>query len=275
MITKKRFSEIDTEVQNSVNETFDFIKGNSREDRYILLLASGEYDDISYPIGSGYNPHSIENRGDHYNDESRFKFFIQFLKAFYSFPKGVGNVPDDEFRITLELMIYTHIWESKNLLKQLYRLSQLVLDKSYPWKVVVPEMGKQNFIRIEIRDKFRTKGLTISEIITKGFHTSLRNAFAHSEYSLNGYTKNIVLRTYKGDSTWDIPSISYDAWSERFVYSALLSFYLIKLKQDRRNDIIKEFKKDEFVISHPIDEKTTKYRKIYCNHEYDVFRFLK
>jgi hypothetical protein len=172
-------------------------------------------------------------------------------------------------------MIYSHIWESKNLLKQLYRLSQLVLDKSYPWKVVVPEMGKQNFIRIEIRDKFRTKGLTISEIITKGFHTSLRNAFAHSEYSLNGYTKNIVLRTYKGDSTWDIPSISYDAWSERFVYSALLSFYLIKLKQDRRNDIIKEFKKDEFVISHPIDEKTTKYRKIYYNHEYDVFRFLK
>lgn len=273
MITRTRFSEIDTEVKNSVNEAFDFIKANSRDDRYILLLASGEYDDISYPPGSGFNPHSIDNRSDHYNDESRFKFFIQFLKSFYSFPKEVEKVEDDEFRITLELMVYSHIWESKNLLKQLYRLSQLVLDNNYPWKVVVPEMSKHEFIRFEIRDNFKTKTLTIAEIITKGFHTSLRNAFAHSEYSLNSHANNIFLHTYKGNSKWDIPSITYDDWSERFVYSALLSYYLIKFKQDRRLSIINDYKKDEFIISHPIDEKTTKYRKIYYNSDQDIFRF--
>ena len=273
MITKKRFSEIDIEVKDSVLKTYEYIKNHCREDKYVLLLANGEFDDIFYPKGSGFNPYSMDHRLDGCNDESRFKFYIQFLKSFYSFPKGIKSIPDDEFRMTLELMVYSHIWESKNLLKQLYRLAELVLDKQYPWLVTVPEKSKHEFIRFKIRDQFKTKKLAISVIITKGFHTSLRNAFAHSEYSLNNDSKNIILHTYKGNDIWDIPSVSYDNWSERFVYSALLSYYMTKYKQDRRDNLFNDFRKLEFIIPYPINKYSTKYRKIYYNPEQDIFRF--
>jgi hypothetical protein len=273
MITREVFSKMDAEIKNSVIEAFEYIKNNCREDNYILFLANGEFDDKSFPKGSGNNPHSMDNRIDGYKDESRINFFIQFMKTFYSFPTGIDYVDDDDFRITLELMIYSHIWESKNLLKQLYRISSLVLDKPFPWVVNVPEMSKHIFIRNDIRDSLRSNKLSLSEIITKVFHTSLRNAFAHSEYSLNKTSKKITLHTYKGDGSWDIPSITYDDWSKRFTYTTMLSFYLMKYKQEYRENVVKDFNKSEFLISHPLDLGRTKYRRIYYDIEHDLFRF--
>ncbi|WP_339880563.1 hypothetical protein [uncultured Algoriphagus sp.] len=273
MISKVRFSEINEEVEKAVIDVFEYIKNNCREDKYILLLANGEFDDDLYSSTSRFNPNTIDYRLDGYKDESRLKFFIQFINSFYSFSSGVTSVNDDEYRITLELMVYSHVWESKNLLKQLFRLSELVQDRPYPWAVFVPEMSKHEFIRFKIRDGFKTKKLLVSEVITKGFHTSLRNAFAHSEYSLNNDANKIILHTYKGNDKWDIPSVSYDGWSEKFVYSALLSYYLILYKQKRRESLKKDFGKLEFIISHPINKKLTKYRTIYYNPDQDIFRF--
>ena len=37
-------------------------------------------------------------------------------------------------------MIYTHIWESKPFLKQLYRFSLLCQGKAYPREIDIPDM---------------------------------------------------------------------------------------------------------------------------------------
>lgn len=71
------------------------------------------------------------------------------------------------------------------LLKKLYRFAHLANSESYHWKVVVPDMSKHDFIRNEIRQVFDDKGNPIAATIRNGFHTSLRNAFAHSEYSFD------------------------------------------------------------------------------------------
>lgn len=274
MISKEDFNKINKEVKDGVCQVFEFIKKQSRFDQYIIFLASGDFDDVSCPIGSGFNPNTIDNKTDHYKDETRIKFFSQFLNSFYSFPEGVTEVPDDEMRISLELMVYTHIWESKSLLKQLFRMSQLSLGNLYPWKAIVPEMSKHEFIRKNIRGSFESLGLDIAEIIKKGFHTSLRNAFAHSEFSLNDSSKRIILHTYKGDSRWDIPDITYDDWTKRFVYSSLLSFYVIQIKNEIRTRIPSDFKELEFSISHPVGSTSIKYRRIKYYKDHDIFRFV-
>ncbi len=172
-------------------------------------------------------------------------------------------------------MIYTHIWESKPFLKQLYRMARLADKKSYDWSVNVPEMEKHKFIRFQIRDVIASKGLHVANIISAGFHTSLRNAFAHSEYEFNNTYRYIHLDTFKGDTTWDIENIAFDDWTKRFAYSALLSYHFLNIRHKKRTELIKDFGKDEFLIIHPINERSFRCIKIYYDEEHDNFSFYR
>ena len=274
MITRIDFAQIDQEVVESLEETFDFIKNHCADYNYILFLADGEYKDEYKNSHVNLNPFTIDNREDRYKDQSRLNFFIEFMKTFYSFPISNTQTDDDEFRLTMELMVYTHIWESKPFLKQLFRLASLVAGQSYQWEVVVPELRKHNYIREEIRNSFKSKGLKLATVISKGFHTSLRNAFAHSEYQFNDYDKSINLDTYKGGA-WDISKISYNDWTKRFAYSALLSYHFLNIKAFKRKSLPKEFGKNEYLIIHPITRNRFRTAKIYYEEELDRFSFQK
>jgi len=270
MITRDEFSLIYDEVNKAINDVFDYIFENSLDHNYVLFLADGEYKE-QY-LRSRLNPFVIDSREDKYKDESRLNFFIQFMKTFYSFPTGTTQTDDNEQRLHMELMIYSHTWESKPFLKQLYRLASLVDGNSYLWDVTVPEMSKHSFIRSGIRNTFRNKGLHIAQVITNAFHTSLRNAFAHSEYVFDNTNRQIHLDTYKGE-TWDLENISYDDWTKRFVYSALISYLLINEKHERRISLITDFGRDTFSILHPVTERKFILRYIYYEPKYDQFSF--
>ena len=272
MIKKKDFSIIDNEVKLALHEAFEFIKLNCVDHDYILFLADGEFKEKMVGSQLRLNPYSIDNREDYLKDETRQNFFIQFMRSFYSFPKKRPRVDDDEYRLTMELMIYTHIWESKGFLKQLHRIASLSNSESYKWKVEVPEMSKHEFIRASIRDILRQNNLGLAGVISKGFHTSLRNAFAHSEYHFNNHTKQIRLDTYKGAS-WDIKEISFDDWTKRFAYTALLSYHFYNERALRRQSLIKDFKKDNYLIVHPITERRFKLSTIYYDLHLDRFSF--
>ena len=94
------------------------------------------------------------------------KFLIKFLNDYYSFSEDQIMVADDHMRIITEMMIYTHIWESKPNLKKLYRLSGLVNQEKYVWDSsnIVPDYSKRDFIK-GIREKFDKKGNQIGEFI--------------------------------------------------------------------------------------------------------------
>ena len=274
MITITRYTEIAEEVLESLNETFDYIRYKCQDHNYVLFLAEADYKN-EYRTNYQHHrlsPYIIDNRVDRYKDASRLNFFIDYLRAFYSWPLPIIKTEDTDFQITLEMMMYTHIWESKPFLRQLYRLAYLVTGKSYPWDVVVPEMSKHTFIRNDTRNVLASKNLKLASVISKGFHTSLRNAFAHSEYRFDDYHKCIHLDTYKGEP-WDIDRISYNDWTERFAYSALLSYYLLDVMFQRRKSLVSDFGRNQFIRSHPITTRKFRALDIYYDEVQDNFSF--
>ena len=256
MITKERFAEIRTEVESSINEAFDLLKDTS-ESNYALFLAVGEFSPL-LDTNPQMSPYVIDDRTWFYDDETRQIFLHTFLNTFYSFPKEVIQVEDDEFRLNLELMVYSHVWESNSFLKMMYRLAHLVNGEAYSWKVEIPEMGKHDFIRNDIKEFFHKKSLSLYEIIPKGFNSSLRNAFAHSQYNIRTESKKIYLSNYKGDDRYQIKSLTFDEWSERFSYSIWLSYLLMNIHTQRRKSIITDYGKDTFSIDHPKRDGTIK-----------------
>jgi hypothetical protein len=146
---------------------------------------------------------------------------IDYLKSVYSF--SAENTVDSKTSLTIELMIYTHLWESKTFLRQLKKLVNLCTSESYDWDVQVPDHTKHTFIRQQLRDKLVSAGLNLGAVITKGYHSSLRNAFAHSEFSFD-FTKPLFhLTNYSGEE-WEMKQITFDDWTIRFCYSFLLSY---------------------------------------------------
>lgn len=270
MITRLEFASVDKEVKDCIQQTLNNVRANSI-DNYVLFLADGEY---RKEYSSQFNPFVIDDRVDKFKDETRLKFLSNFLSSFYSFPNSQNNTDDNEQRLHMELMIYSHIWESKPFLRKLHRLAHLDNNEDYNWNVVVPDMRKHDFIRNDIRKTMETSKNPLAEVIKKGFHSSLRNAFAHSDYSFDSFEKvrRIYLDNYSGES-WELRDISFNDWSLRFVYSALLSFYLLDLTHKNRVNLINDFGTDTFNIKHPSISGTLNNVKIIYRQKYDQFNF--
>jgi len=275
MITRTEFVAIDAEVKKSIQDTLDNLRKVNQND-YALFLADGEYRQKDDTGQSRLNPNVIDYRMDRYKDSSRLTFLTEFLSLFYPFPESQLSTDDNPQRLHMELMIYSHIWEAKPFLKRLYRLAHRSYGEPYAWNVPIPNNSKHNFIRNDIRQAFEDKGNSLSEIIRKGFHTSLRNAFAHSEYSfdtMNG--KNRILLDNFNGKPWELREISFDAWSKRFVYSALLSYHLLSLTHKHRVELIESTGTDSFQIKQPSKKNGYKYVWIKYDKEYDRFNFEK
>ncbi len=251
MIKKERFKEIKKQVEESIDTLYDSAKQNQKNPNdYVLFLANAENVERYHEYGE--NPHILDYRIFKLQDSDRRKFLINYLNTKYQFQED--ETSDDINSLTIELMIYTHIWESKPFLRHLSKLSDLALSIDYQWYKEIPDFGKHDFIRT-LRDSLNQKGLQIGEVITCGFHTSLRNAFAHSQYYFDffGYNK-IHLTNYK-EGEWELKEISYKEWTERFCHTFLLSHhfqnkfeleketlipnhdYEVKLKDRNGNDI--------------------------------------
>lgn len=274
MITLANFRIIDQEVKVAANQVLDFIKDNRPDHDYILLLAEGEYKSELLKATMNLSPYVIDDFSDKDRDNTRINFWSQFLNENYSFPNGLQQINNDNYRIHLELMIYSQTWEAKPFLKKLFRLSAISNDEGYPWEVVVPEMGRHTFIRDDIRNKLKINCPLIAEVISKGFHTSLRNAFAHSEYSFNDYRKGINLYTYKGEK-WDFDFISFDDWAKRFAYTVFLNYHLLNFIHTRRMRLVQEFGKSDFEIVHPINRTSFRILSIRYDVERDYFNFIR
>jgi hypothetical protein len=268
-------NRIDFAVRTTIQNSFDLLLKNSLKD-FILFLADGEYIDSFKNLTTKLSPYVIDYRIDKYRDESRLLFLTKFLTEHYNFPTSQIQNDDDEYRMQMELMIYCHTWESKPFLKKIYRLAHLVNGEKYEWDVKVPNMSKHEFIRFNIKEILKSNNNNISEIIKKGYHSSLRNAFAHSEFSfdkINNHNR-INLYNYSGNN-WELQTISFDDWTKRFVYSVLFSFHLLKLTYNYRNLIIEKTGKSIFEIEHPNSLGELNIVKIEYKKEQDSFIFVR
>lgn len=251
MIDRRTFSDIDIEIKKSINEILEKLKDKNIND-YVLFLADGEYVNDYENSSSQLSPYCIDYRIDGYKDRTRLEFLSEFMSKYYSFKNALQSTDDSEYRMNLELMVYTHIWESKPFLKKLNRIAHLLNNEQYDWKIQIPDLSKHDFIRRHIRQVFKDLGFDIWKVIKNGFHTSLRNAFAHSEYSFDTMNNHDRINLYNyGGANWELKIISFDDWSIRFVYSAILSYHFLTIAYERRINIIAELGTDTFQIKHP------------------------
>lgn len=251
----------DNEIKLYITSALDKLRSKDLGN-YILFLADAEYIKNLQPLISSYR---IDNWIDEFQDSTRIKFLSEFLTNYYAFPPSQTSTNDDSYRMNLELMVYSHLWESKSYLKKLYRLAHLLNNENYQWEVKVPPMGKHDFIRTHIRKVFKDNNLKIWEVIKNGFHTSLRNAFAHSEYSFDRMNNHNRINLYNyGGENWELQMISFDEWSTRFVYSALLGYNFLRIVLDRRLNLVEENGTETFTVRLPIQtEKFTDIRVRY------------
>ncbi len=257
MITRAEYNKINSEVANAVKQVYDNIK-RVNVDNYILLLSN-----IKYIDSEGY---MIDDRDDEFKDVNRLRFLEDFLNTYYNFPSNQLEVEDDNYRLNLELMIYSHIWESKPFLKSLSQASHILSSQEYSWNLKVPDYKKHEYISQKIKQLFKNCNSKISEIIEKSYHSSLRNAFAHSDYSISTINEIdiINLHNYSGKQ-WELKSISLYDWSRRFLYSALLTYHFYKTYRNRRTNIINDLGEDTYVIPVPIEK--IEYKTLHIKYE--------
>lgn len=267
LISHNEFKSIEIQIKDAINEVLTAIK-TKRLDNYILLLANGVFDKKMSQINQTNNPYAISYI-DKERDRSRGNFLSSFLNNKYSNETLNQEVKFDEHKTHLELMIYSHIWESKPLLKKLYHIANLDDNNEYDWKLKIPDLTKYKFISEKIKTPLIKNKRKLANIIESSFHSSLRNSFAHSEYTFDTLNnKNrIILHNYKDkDISWALSHISFSDWNIRFTTSALLSYHLNDLISLSRKSLYKEFGTNIFSIFQP--QKTGK--KVNVNIEYII-----
>lgn len=220
MIRKIDFKRLDFQVQQEMQRTFVKARNECNNNDYLLFLSNAQYVDSL--AQTGQNPHVVDYWPDKQHDSFRLGVLMEYININYSF--NSENTVDSHLSLTLELMIYSHLWESKPFLKQLFRLAQLTNGLDYSWDYAVRNDKKYLFIG-EIRKMFDRAELGISEIIGDSYNSSLRNAFAHSEYYFAFGEPKFVLTNYVGKHDYEIKNITYDDWTYKFCKSFLIGYY--------------------------------------------------
>lgn len=129
----------------------------AKEDYISYILYIGRADVIpglKVHFGTDY---VIDYRLDRYYDETREAFYIHYLNRNYSKDgfnyKGTSGIDD----LSIEMMIYCHLWDSSYFLKSLYRLSNILCGNGYQWETIIPENGKYQFVKKNIIDPLQSR----------------------------------------------------------------------------------------------------------------------
>ncbi len=95
---------------------------------------------------------------------------------------------EESISIQTEMLIYLKIWESDMFIRKFYQLANLLQGKAYDWHFQIKTANKtgsrSKIIREEIRDKFKEKIPQLYDSLKKSYKPQLRNAIAHSQYSI-------------------------------------------------------------------------------------------
>lgn len=276
----EKFRKIESEIITNIIAVYDNLKNMSKE-KYTLFISRADYIDAlsKNPTISAY---VCDYQLDIMYDTTRIKFLNQFLNTFYSFSTDNSSIKIDDVRFNLELMVYCHIWESDNFLKSLYRLAHLVNGEEYPWKVEIPSTEKSKFIKDKIRIIFDNNNNYLGSMIKKAYNSSIRNSFAHSQFGIDLENNRIDFYNYSSPTKpYELKNINFEDWCEKFVYTALFSYYMMKIHNDKRKSFVADIGTDKVCVKCPNksgegehDVTITVETKKYQGKEYVEFRYL-
>ena len=276
-MTIDRFYEIENEVIETLRDSFDIAINKSIPD-FVLLVARGGYHKHLDRPEIDKTPFVIEDKKDFLIDLTRKKFFVKYINDFVSRLIKDNSMSDEEkeYDINIQLMIYTHIWESHLFLNQLVRLVKIQLGMGYDWKTKLdyPKtdfsckgsnhsyIKKGSYIENSIIKRFEKSDYNMAKLIKHCYLKELRNVFAHSTYYID---KNMILSN--GSELFCGPSITVEEWEDKFVISMLLSYHLNDMLLEYRNHFIDTFGDSPIVIMMPLKKNHNKRVGVYIKPE--------
>lgn len=202
------------EVIDAIEEAINAIH---KEDYNSFILFIGRADMIP-----GLKVHQgtdcvIDYQLDSFYDQTRTEFYLRYLNRNYR-KNGFSYQGDDGIDdMHIELMIYTHLWDSTYFLKSLIRIASIVTGNGYLWNPEIDWLGREVFMNKWIIEPLKARGLRLGSLVEKCYDASVRNAFAHSLYSIDAERRIITVRPRKGMKT-----LSFDEFQSLFLYSVIL-----------------------------------------------------
>jgi len=271
MIKQERLYKLAPYIEEAVEETFQTAKNNEANPNDFVLFLENAYK--LEKIDKKYSSYALGPGHDVIFDKDRNEFIADFMELEYHYEQLYNSteveVKKKKMRnITthMELMIYSHAWESIPNLRNLKHLANLVNSEKYDWELTIPETAKHEFIRKKIKGVFKTHNLRITDVISESYHSQLRNAFAHSQYTF--FDDFIRLGNYEGED-WQVKNISYVDWADRFMKTALLFNFISKKKSEYRQRIGKGSRE----ITIWVPEKAGKLKRKVIVYEQEFKRF--
>jgi len=238
MIRNATLAKLYPLIEKSICDAFDLaIAKQKNPGDFLLLLENAHVSDVHFAGMSKYVV-GVGEAGIHDNDRNGFiDFYMRrpFEKEFDTAGTTDQKRKIRELSVHFELMIYSHAWESYPNLKLLKQLANICSGLDYDWEIEIPTIGRSEYIRKEIRDKLKKCKLELSNMMTQAYHSQLRNAFAHSQYSFYA-TDGIHLENYSGKN-YEMSEISFDDWEQRITTTILLFNTLNKVKTDYKRKL--------------------------------------
>ena len=207
--------EIVDEVELAIDEA---INAMAKKDYNAFILFIGRADVIPLLKATTGTDCVIDYQLDRYYDETREAFYIRYLNRNYR-KDGFDYTSDAGIDdLSIEMMIYTHLWDSMYFLKSIYRIANILSGKGYIWDPKIPENGKYKFMKDEVIAPLLDGGYIIGNVLNKGYKSSIRNAFAHSLYTVDKEKRTIRLRP----SSSPHETLTFEEFQKCFLYSVLL-----------------------------------------------------
>lgn len=166
--------EIYNEVIKTIKYSFETIASKDYNS-YILYIGRADViPGLKAHVGTDC---VIDYQLDRYYDETREAFYLHYLRRNYAREgfcyQGEAGIDD----LSIEMMIYCHLWDSSYYLKSLYRLAAILDGKNYQWNPDIPENGKYKFIKDNIIVPLQTKSIPMGGTLANAYDSNIRNAF--------------------------------------------------------------------------------------------------
>lgn len=160
----------------------------------------------------------IDYQLDRYYDETREAFYLRYLNRNYGKDGfsylGESGIDD----LSIEMMIYTHLWDSLYFLKSIYRIAYALSGNGYSWNPKIPEKGKYSFLKEQVIAPLVLIGYRLGTVLEKGYKSNIRNAFAHALYTVDVERRLIYLRP----TTSPHETLTFEEFQHCFLYSTIL-----------------------------------------------------
>lgn len=213
--------EIYSEVVDAIDEAIDLL---AKKDylSFILLIGRADVEPLVKEVSG--SECVIDYQLDRYHDITRESFYIRYLNRNYineGFDYSGESGIDD---LSIEMMVYTHLWESTYFLKTIYRFAYALSGYGYAWNSFVPDHRRYEFIKERVIEPLVSHGYKLGGVLQRAYKSTIRNAFAHSLYTVDVDKREVYLRPTSSPSE----TLSFEAFQKCFLYSVLLMNQLQK-----------------------------------------------